>query len=165
MNAPEPYLIVCLCTGNICRSPMAEGVLADALVHTGACVVSAGVAAPRGVPASEHAVTACAEIGIDIAQHRSQPLTAELVGRADLILAMEMHHLLAARSVAPAETGKMHLLSQYAAGDDRAAPLGVSDPIGGDLNEYRETLGVLRTYLARALPRLERDIESRALES
>jgi len=164
MKAPEPFLIVCLCTGNICRSPMAEGILAHALRNTRARVVSAGVAAPWGVPASENSVIACAEIGIDISGHRSQPLTPELAARADLILAMEMHHLFAARSLAPQHAEKMHLLSQYAEGDARSAPLGVSDPIGGNLDEYRATRDVISSLLAQAQPRVAREIQSQALE-
>ena len=121
-------------------------------------------AAP-GQPASIHSVTACAELGIDISGHQSQPLTPSLVERCDLILAMEEHHRLAAVRMSPHAADRIHLLSRYSSGEEQAPPMGVADPIGGDLDEYRHTFKEIRFYIEQALPRLRREIEADAVES
>ncbi len=75
--------ILFVCTGNICRSPMAEGIFRHAVKGRGDYeVYSAGVGAIDGLPPSEHAVRAVRELGIDISRQRSRMLTAELVRRA-----------------------------------------------------------------------------------
>ena len=83
-----------VCTGNICRSPMAAGLLSRKLAEVGAdaTVVSAGLLVD-GRPASDHGVTAMRRRGIDIVDHRSQRVSRELVERADLIVAMERRHV------------------------------------------------------------------------
>ena len=80
---PAPGNIVVVCTANICRSPMAEGLLAHALAGQpeplqSLNVISAGVSARRGDPVSENSVVALRKTGIDISAHRSQPVSAEL---------------------------------------------------------------------------------------
>lgn len=167
MSGGKDFSILMVCTGNICRSPMAEGILRRELETAGAAgfrVASAGVAAMPGLPASTHAVMACAEIGIDISGHRSQPLTRRLVKDSDLVLTMEIHHWYAVREAAPDETKKIHLLSRYAAGSEASAPLGVDDPIGGDLEEYRSALSTIRTYVRDALPRIQAEIREAVRE-
>lgn len=94
---PDSGLIVVVCTANLCRSPMAEALLRHALQGqppplNGWRVVSAGVAAQRGAPASANSVAALKKVGLNLAGHRSQPLTAELVNEADLILVMTESH-------------------------------------------------------------------------
>ncbi len=146
---------------------MAEGILRDALspkLLSATEISSAGVGALAGLPASENAVIACEEAGIDIAGHRSRPLTPYLIEESDLILAMEEHHRLAAARSAPHRSGKIRLLSRYATGDE-APPLGVPDPIGGDLEEYRETFEKINEYVRQALPRIEQEILAGAVES
>ena len=84
---PEPGHILVVCTGNICRSPMAEGLLRHALAAQPAPlqslkVVSAGVATRLGEPVSENSVIALKKAGIDISGHRSQPLTQKMLDHA-----------------------------------------------------------------------------------
>jgi protein-tyrosine-phosphatase len=159
MNRPRPFQVVFLCTGNICRSPMAEGVLRETLdpsLVSGVTVLSAGVAASPGMPASEHSVTACAEIGIDIADHRSRSLTRDLLAGTDLLLGMELHHVYAAERLLPDRAEACDVLGRYAVGGDRSAPApGVADPIGGPLEEYRETLQEIRRFLEASRGRIE----------
>ncbi len=147
---------------------MAEGILKGelsprALARTR--IVSAGVGAIGGLPASEHAVTACAEEGLDISGHRSQPLTPELLQASDLVLAMEEHHRVAAERLAPGVSARIHLLSRYAAGDDRLPPIGIPDPIGGDLDEYRAAFAKIHEFLMQARTRIEDEIAAGAVES
>src|SRR3954451_958492 len=86
--------ILFVCTGNICRSPMAEGLFRHAVRGRGDYrVLSAGVGAVDGQPDSDHAVRALKELGIDIGKHRSRHLTGELVQQADYIFGMTHSHV------------------------------------------------------------------------
>ena len=96
--ASERNLILTICTGNVCRSPMAEKLLQHALAGQGAPlnqieIVSAGVAAGYGDPASANSVAALKKIKLDLGRHKSQPLTQDLIDRAFLILGMTQSHI------------------------------------------------------------------------
>jgi len=93
-----------ICTGNTCRSPMAEGIARklisehigcdiDDLPQHGVEVFSAGVAAMDGFPASSEAVQAAADFGVDISLHRSKMCTADLINSSDQLLCMSEHHV------------------------------------------------------------------------
>lgn len=97
MNGKRDHVIL-LCTGNTCRSPMAEKLLAHALAAedkplSDMIIVSAGVAAGFGNPASENSVKALQRVDLDLSEHKSQPLTDELLERAFAIFAMTHSHL------------------------------------------------------------------------
>ncbi len=167
MSEPS-YRILVVCTGNICRSPIGEGILRDLLpveLLSRTEVLSAGVGTGPGHPPSPHSVTVCEEHGIDISDQRSLPVTAELLSECDLVLCMEEHHRMACARVGPAAAGHIHLLSRYAAGDGTAPPHGVPDPIGGDLDEYRDAYRRIDAYIRQALPRIEAEILARTVES
>ncbi len=96
--ASERNLILTICTGNVCRSPMAEKLLQHALTGQEAPlnqieIVSAGVAAGYGDPASANSVAALKKIKLDLGRHKSQPLTQDLIDRAFLILGMTQPHI------------------------------------------------------------------------
>ena len=94
--------VLFVCTGNICRSPIAEGLFRRLIGNRNDIeILSAGVHAVRGQPPSLYAVQVCAEEGADIGDLRSQPLTAALVDRATHIFAMTGAHLETIQTVFP----------------------------------------------------------------
>ena len=130
---------------------MAEALLRSALQPIGnVTVTSAGTGAWEGAPASEGAYLVALENGLDLSGHRARMLSRELVASADLILTMSRHH--AARVADLGGAGRVHLLGEWAG---RAGPLAeVSDPFGGDLDEYRETYVELTELAAGVAARL-----------
>src|SRR5450759_5762549 len=94
MVAFEMKTILFVCTGNICRSPMAEGIFRQAVQGRGDYrVLSAGIGAVNGQPPSPYAVQAVRELGIDISGQRSRMLTSDLVQQSDYIFGMTHSHL------------------------------------------------------------------------
>ena len=141
--------ILVVCTGNTCRSPLAEALLRSALGSLGS-VSSAGTGAWPGAPATEGAYLVGLENGLDLSSHRARMLTRELVADADLILTMSGQH--AARVVDLGGASKVHLLGEFAGRTGPGAE--VNDPFGGDLDEYRETYAELAELAAGVAARL-----------
>ena len=142
-----------VCTGNTCRSPMAAAIARKLAAERGLHdveVSSAGTGAAEGAGASDGALLVAMEQGLDLASHRSRPLTRELVRDADLVLAMGGGHLERVRQLGGAD--KVHLLPDFAAGGDSGRQIG--DPFGADLVVYRATFAELEAEIARALDRV-----------
>jgi glycine hydroxymethyltransferase len=128
--------VLFVCTGNVCRSPMAEGLFLHAVKGRGGFQArSAGLGAVEGMPPSDYAVQALKEVGVDISSLRSQPLTAELVNRADFIFCMTRSHVDAVILLYPQAAEKTFLVREF---DDRLQNFekDISDPIGGSYDVY-----------------------------
>jgi protein-tyrosine phosphatase len=153
-----PCLIVFVCTGNTCRSPLAEvlckKLLADRLGCTvedlpgrGFLVLSAGLAAMMGGPAAPEADRVARELGADLSGHCSRPLTADLVVQADEVITMTRSHQLA-------------VARQFAGVGPRPRFLGgdgpdVADPIGCDQDVYRRCAQEILRHLETLVPELQ----------
>jgi protein-tyrosine-phosphatase len=143
-----------VCTGNTCRSPLAEALckklLADKLnclpaelPNHGFLVQSAGLAAMMGCEAAPEAEVVAQEFGAELSGHQSRPLTAEMVMQADRVYAMTANHL---RVLDGLGSPAVRLLS--AAGED------VPDPIGASAEVYKACARQLHGYLEELLPEL-----------
>src|SRR5580765_2423536 len=145
--------ILFVCTGNTCRSPLAEAIARKITIERGLHEVevsSAGTSAWDGAPASDGALLVGMERNMDLSHHRAQSLTRELVRETDIILAMGPHHL--ERIEALGGSGRAYLLSDFASHGKSVRP--ISDPIGAELDVYRATTDELEEEIRRAMDRL-----------
>ena len=148
--------IIIVCSGNTCRSPLAEVMLREKLVRDGVTnvdVSSAGVAAWAGTPASEGSYLVALERGLDLSAHRARVLTEAMVERADLILTMSEAH--AQRVDLLGGIRKTSTLGAYA-GNPRGIR-DVPDPMGSDVAMYRSTADILDEMVEAAVIRIARE--------
>lgn len=134
--------ILFVCTGNICRSPMAEAIFNQMRAQRGLppAAESAGLMAVNGDRASPHAVKALAEVGIDLRRHRARPLTRALLEEFDEVFVMTASHRESIERVLPQYLSKVRVLGS-----------GIEDPYGQSLPVYRKCRDELLAAL-RALP-------------
>jgi protein-tyrosine-phosphatase len=153
-SEPATYNLLFVCSGNTCRSPMAEAIAQEELRRrewSHVTVASAGAAAQPGVPASACAVDVAAEHGLELAHHRARQLTAELIGWADLILTMSPAHLLAVSELGGGE--KAALVTDFI--DGPGAGESIEDPFGADCDAYRRAFDQIGEAVRHLLLRLE----------
>jgi glycine hydroxymethyltransferase len=143
--------ILFICTGNICRSPMAEGLFRHAVQGRGQFrVLSAGLGAMDGQPPTPHSVRAMRELGIDISHQRSRMLTGELVRQADYIFGMTHSHVETIALMYPQMAEKTFLVREF---DETLEPYekDISDPIGGSYQVYVNTRDQIEQGIASPL--------------
>lgn len=141
-----------VCSGNTCRSPMAEALARKVAERRGIAdvsVSSAGTNAWDNIPATDEALLVGMERGVDLTSHRARKLTPAIVSEADLIFVMTPGHLEQVKQLGG--RGKVHVIDEYASG---SANQGITDPYGGDLEAYRQTADVLERELEKLFDRL-----------
>jgi low molecular weight protein-tyrosine phosphatase len=150
--------ILMVCTGNICRSPMAEGLLRQMLPQDGAPTVRVHSAGTHGLddqPAATFAIQAAAEMGIDISGHRARSLDRDMVSKADLILVMEpFHHEIIARAVPSHAREKLQLLADF---EKPRQSDTIDDPYHHSLKVYRACIHRIQHCLEGVVRHLESD--------
>jgi protein-tyrosine-phosphatase len=142
-----------VCSGNTCRSPLAEALarkIADRRGLEDLNVSSAGTNAQDNVPATDEALLVGMERGLDLTGHRSRKLTPGIVSEADLIFVMTPGHLEQVKQMGG--RGKVHVIDEYASG---IANAGITDPYGGDLDAYRNTADIIEDELEKLFDRLQ----------
>jgi len=163
------FNILIVCTGNVCRSPLAEGILRSWLTRDmvpDVTVSSAGTYASEGAPASSYGVMIAAENGIDTSEHHARLLHRELIARADLILTMEVDHIFEVLRLAPSAEHKVHPLGGYNLEDDaEGVDLTIFDPIGGEYEDYARCYDIIEHHLLRAYPAIRKAITDAAREA
>lgn len=142
-----------VCSGNTCRSPLAEALarkIADRRGIEDLNVSSAGTNAWDNIPATDEALLIGMERDLDLTGHRSRKLTPAIVSEADLIFVMTPGHIEQVKQLGG--RGKVHVIDEYASG---ASNKGISDPYGGDLEAYRRAADALEQELERLFDRIE----------
>lgn len=157
MNKIKNVLFVC--TGNSCRSIMAEGLMRDALKGLGKehiKISSAGVNAIDGFHPTHETVEAMKREGVDVSGFQSRPLTDDMIKNSDLILVMTANHMDEIIKRVPQAASKTHILKQYGRRDDSCAceDLDIADPIGKPMEVYERILGEIK----REVNRIARDL-------
>jgi len=137
-----------VCTGNICRSPMAEGLMIERLSQEGRqylSVSSAGIFANTGNPPEPFAVQVAREAGVDISGHRARVVNNESLSWADIVLVMESAQREFVSMVFPTQSAKVTLLGDF--NRSRGGGGEIEDPYGSSIEVYRTCFGEIEEVI------------------
>lgn len=144
--------VIFVCTGNTCRSPLAESLARRMSEERGLKLTfaSAGTGAALGAPATDAAILVGLERGVDLSRHRSRPLLPGAIRPDTVVLAMASGHLAGIRATAP--SARVYLIDEFASRG--ASAKSVDDPYGGDLEDYRRAADEIEALLTGVLDRI-----------
>ncbi len=163
MNDQKQFVILFVCTGNTCRSPMAEYAMRSLIERERpgrAEVLSAGIAAGNGFPATRYGVEAARMWDLDVSPHLSQLLSPQLIEKADLVVAMAPEHHRVITRLVPSAADKTFLLKSFP--DNSPDGEDVEDPIGRALEDYNQTFLEIGEYLGQHLPEIVKMLDEKA---
>lgn len=156
------FQILFVCSGNICRSPMAEGYLRYKIpskYKTMVRIQSAGTLGIEKAPASLAAADIMRESNVDISNHVSQGINYNLVENSDLILTMEMEHYNFIKKQYRPSGDKLQLLGDIGS-TEPCSDNGIFDPVGGNLDTFRDCRNLIINEIDRSLPKILKKIDN-----
>lgn len=158
----DKYQVLFVCTGNSCRSPMAEGILKKIIPENyqdKINVYSAGTGGFLNVPATYLAIEVARENGVDIQHHLSQGITNYLMQKTNLVLAMAKDHEKYLSHYFPGNKENIYLLKTFALENKKKAYVNIDDPIGQNKKFYTKIYQEIESELKRILPEILKRVD------